>query len=273
MIASFYGYDAWQLPTSEPVWKERYDALFSYGRLFLVEGPAMGRRLSALGCPDVKIVVHRIGVDLEKLPFRAREFSGPLGIVMVGRFTEKKGLVDGLRACALARSAGADITVTIVGDAVANDRAGQQIGETLRTLAQSAELAGAVRFTGFIPTADTTTIVQSMDVLLCPSRHATTGDAEGGSPIVLTEAMASGLFCVGTRHCDIPEVIVDGETGMLSDEGDVAAMAEAISSAARRPSVTTAATRRGRQHIERHFCARSQLRALRQIYDTVAPES
>jgi colanic acid/amylovoran biosynthesis glycosyltransferase len=269
MVASFYGYDAWQLPAREPVWTDRYEGLFAFARFFLVEGPAMGRRLNVLGCPADKIIVQRISVDLAVLRFRLRNFTAPLGVIMVGRFTEKKGLPDGLRACGVARSRGADLRVTVVGDAIANDRAGQRIGEELRALAQSPELAGAVRFTGFLPTADTADLMESMDVLLCPSRHAVSGDAEGGSPVVLTEAMASGLFCVGTRHCDIPEVVIDGQTGILCDEGDAVAMADALLWAVRQPSLAAAATMRGRRHIEERFSSHNQLPALRSIYETV----
>src|SRR5690606_24335579 len=67
LVTSFYGYDAWMVPERELVWRERYRELFSAGALFLVEGPAMRERLCALGCPEEKIRVHRLGVDLDAL--------------------------------------------------------------------------------------------------------------------------------------------------------------------------------------------------------------
>jgi glycosyltransferase involved in cell wall biosynthesis len=54
-----------------------------------------------------------------------------------------------------------------------------------------------------------------------------TGDEEG-LPASIQEAMAHGLAVVSTRHAGIPEAVVEGETGLLVDEGDVVGMAAAI---------------------------------------------
>ena len=54
-----------------------------------------------------------------------------------------------------------------------------------------------------------------------------TGDEEG-LPAAIQEAMAYGLAVVSTRHAGIPEAVVDGETGLLVDEGDVEGMAQAF---------------------------------------------
>jgi colanic acid/amylovoran biosynthesis glycosyltransferase len=53
------------------------------------------------------------------------------------------------------------------------------------------------------------------------------GDMEG-LPVVMTEAMATGLPIVGTRHSGIPEAIRDGVNGRLVDERDVAGLAAAL---------------------------------------------
>jgi colanic acid/amylovoran biosynthesis glycosyltransferase len=54
-----------------------------------------------------------------------------------------------------------------------------------------------------------------------------TGDEEG-LPAAIQEAMAAGMAVVSTRHAGIPEAVIEGETGLLVDEGDVEAMAEAF---------------------------------------------
>ena len=56
---------------------------------------------------------------------------------------------------------------------------------------------------------------------------ASNGDTEG-FPVAIAEAMASALPVVATRHSGIPEGVVDGETGLLVAEGDVAAMGAAL---------------------------------------------
>src|SRR5262249_5908595 len=54
-----------------------------------------------------------------------------------------------------------------------------------------------------------------------------TGDEES-LPAAIQEAMAHGLAVVSTRHAGIPEAVIDGQTGLLVNEGDVEAMAEAF---------------------------------------------
>jgi colanic acid/amylovoran biosynthesis glycosyltransferase len=267
LVTSFYGYDAWRLPETKPFWRQRYEELFAAGNSFLVEGPAMRKRLMEIGCPEHKILIHRIGVDLTLLPYQPQTFSDGLRVIMVGRFVEKKGLVDGLQACALARSRGVKLSVTIVGDGT--DRIGQEIKEQLHAIANRPELSGAVQFTGFIPVEQTHVLLQRHNVFLCPSKHASNDDAEGGSPVVLTEAMALGLLCIGTRHCDIPEVIVDMRTGYLCNESDVEGMAHVLSSAAGVPERLVNLTCAGRRHVEQNFSLSTQLEKARMHYGSL----
>lgn len=266
LITSFYGADAWMLPQSEPIWLERYRELFNVGDAFLVEGPAMRERLVQLGCPAGKVRVQRLGVDLSALPFVPKTISQPLRIVMVGRFTEKKGLANGLRACLAARLRGVDLRVTVIGDTTDHDPAGFQIKQELLKLAQEPELSGRVEFTGFLPLEKSRETIRAHHVFLCPSRHAASGDAEGGSPVALTEAMALGLICIGTRHCDIPEVIVDGRTGYLCAEGDVTGMTEVLCRLIQNPSEAMKLTAQGRKHVEEHFSIETQLQRLSDAY-------
>jgi colanic acid/amylovoran biosynthesis glycosyltransferase len=272
LVTSFYGYDAWRLPQAEPVWLERYQKLFSTGDAFLVEGPAMRNRLIHLGCPPEKVRVHRIGVDIAAFPFIPKSISVPLQIIMVGRFVEKKGFTDGLRACLLSRSRGVNLRITVIGDASKGDNAGSQIKGELAKLASVPELSGRVEFTGFLPMDRTREIMRAHQIFLCPSKHASDGDAEGGSPVVLAEAMAAGLLCIGTSHCDIPEVIVDGKTGYLCTEGDTSKMAEILCQLADDSTGVKALVEQGRKHIEEHFSLQTQLQKLGQIYDSLASD-
>jgi colanic acid/amylovoran biosynthesis glycosyltransferase len=266
LVTSFYGFDAWILPRREPVWRERYRSLFAQGDAFFVEGSAMRQRLVDLGCPAAKVLVQRIGVDLNDLSFAEPSFAAGLRIALAGRFVEKKGLADGLRACALARTRGVDLRVTIIGDAPDDDPKGQQLKSELHALATGPELTGRVDFTGFIPRDELHKTLRTHNIFLCPSRHAADGDAEGGSPVVLTEAMALGLVCVGTRHCDIPEVIVDGQTGYLTDEGDRDALAETLARIDANPTGAVATARAARRHIEENFSLHKQLMQMHRRY-------
>jgi colanic acid/amylovoran biosynthesis glycosyltransferase len=62
-----------------------------------------------------------------------------------------------------------------------------------------------------------------------------TGDEEG-LPAAIQEAMANALAVVSTRHAGIPEAVLEGETGLLCDEGDVRGMAASLLAAPERAS-------------------------------------
>ena len=163
------------------------------------------------------------------------------------------------------------LSVTIVGDVPGADADGQKIKQELHALADRSGFAGCVRFTGFVPLHETRRLLSEHNVFMCPSKRAANGDAEGGSPVALTEAMASGLVCVGTRHCDIPEVILSDETGRLCDEGDVEAMADALTDLAGNDEDAARFTEAGRRHVAQNFSLPIQMAKLGDIYRSFLP--
>jgi colanic acid/amylovoran biosynthesis glycosyltransferase len=270
LITSFYGADAWTYPRQDPIWLERYGELFRRGDLFFVEGPAMRSRLVALGCPREKIRIHRIGVSVDGLPFRLRSFASPLRVIMLARFIEKKGLPDGLEACLRAIRDGVSLSVTLVGDAAEGDVIGRAIKEKLHELARQPSLTGRVTFRGLVPLRDARTLLEEHDIFLCPSKHSSDGDGEGGSPIALTEAMALGLLCIGTNHCDIPEIVRDGDTGLVCESGDVAAISHHLQKVATQPELARDLCLRGRRHVETEYSLMALAKERSQIYESLA---
>ena len=116
----------------------------------------------------------------------------------------------------------------------------------LESLAASLGLGARVSFAGWRSSAEVAGEMARADLLVAPSVTARDGDMEG-LPIVIVEAMATGLPIVGTRHSGIPEVVEDGVTGRLVDEGDAAALAEAlveVSDGGRRRTLAAAARAR-----------------------------
>ena len=107
-----------------------------------------------------------------------------------------------------------------------------------------------IHFVGELPPRELRDLLYEHHVLLQASVRATDGDAEGGLPVILLEAAASGLPLIGSRHCDIPEIVVDGQTGWLCAERDVAALTDAILSAARYPAQRLEFGRNARKQIE-----------------------
>ncbi len=263
LVTSFYGIDAWKVSSAR---QTALDQLFAHGAAFIAEGPVMAARLAAIGCPVARIHVCRIGVDIERLTYAPALPDRQLRVVMMARFVSKKGFADGLRACAEAVARGVDLVVTLIGDATPGDEAGAAIREELQELATRPQLAGRVTFAGFQNLAEARALLYRHDVFLVPSKHAPDGDAEGGAPVALTEAMAMGLLCLGSRHCDIPETIQDGITGYLADSADIDAFANLLRQVSRSPDRCENLRRAGRRRVEELFSRARQVETLRKVY-------
>jgi len=134
-----------------------------------------------------------------------------VGLVIVGRLTARKGhrlLLEALRR--LADELLPPWRLLIVGD-------GEE-EEALRAQSAAAGLEQRVAFLGH--REDARLIMAAADLLLLPSTLET-------QPLVLTEAMAAGRPVVAARIFGIPEIVSDGQTGVLVPPGDVEALATA----------------------------------------------
>jgi colanic acid/amylovoran biosynthesis glycosyltransferase len=108
-------------------------------------------------------------------------------------------------------------------------------------------------------------------LLLAPSVTASDGDVEGGAPVTLIEAQATGLPVVSTFHCDIPEVVVDGKTGLLAPERDVSELARHLLILDRHSERLSEMGAAGRRHVEANYNASRQGSKLAQRYRSLLP--
>ena len=96
------------------------------------------------------------------------------------------------------------------------------------------------------------------------SKVAPDGDSEG-SPVAVMEAQLSGLPVVATRHAGIPEVVLENQTGLLVDEGDESAMAQAMSLLLLDPDLASRLGDGGRRRIKERFTIEHHLRQVEQL--------
>lgn len=259
LVTSFYGRDMYFHRSGEAGLRRRYRSLFARGRAFIAEGPAARLQLIQIGCPPDRIHIHRLGVDLSAIEFHPRPSNrvDPVRVLMAARFVEKKGLPYGVEAfCRVAREE-PRLRLTIAGDA-GDSPAELEIRERLRELVEQGQMADRVQFVGFVTRASLHALAREHHLFLHPSVHAADGDAEGGHPVVLTEMAAAGMPIIATRHCDIPEVVIDGETGWLCAERSVEGIAAALREAVRRPESITARGWRARRLVESKYDLRHQ---------------
>lgn len=265
-VVTFYGADMSHLPQTNPVWRRRYSHMFPLVDRVLCEGPHMLNRVEALGCPKEKLALHRLGVDLEMLPFRLRQWrkEQPFRVLIASSFKEKKGIPYALRALATLPGH-VDLRLTIIGDSDGSSRSSAEKSHILRVLAETG-LSSRTRLLGFLPHQEMITESYSHHLYIAPSVTAEDGDSEGGAPVSLIEMAATGLVVLASRHADLPDIVLDQETGLLADERDVTALRGQLHWLVRHPDQWPRLASAARKRIDAHFNAKTQGLRLAQIY-------
>jgi glycosyltransferase involved in cell wall biosynthesis len=181
----------------------------------------LGRRAVALGASPGRVRVVPYGVDPQAFsPGKGAGVRGELGIpggdllvLAVGRLVEKKGFRYLLEAAAGLGG----LALVLAGD-----------GDLRDDLGRLAERNGVqVRFVGRLSRERVAELVGAADVVAVPSVVDQAGNVDG-LPNALLEAMAAGKAVVGSRVAGIPDVVVDGTSGVLVPPGDVAALRGAL---------------------------------------------
>jgi glycosyltransferase involved in cell wall biosynthesis len=97
--------------------------------------------------------------------------------------------------------------------------------------------------------------------------------AEGkreGIPVVIMEAMASGLPVISSQLSGIPELVDDGRTGILVAPGDAEALAEALQKLHTNPALCFSMGQAGREKVLREFNMKINVAALAALFDNTA---
>lgn len=199
-----------------------------------------------------KIAVTIInGVDLKDFDLSIskrmirEELSIPSGAQVVGmtsRLGWDKGHLTLLEAAARLKDRFPDIWVLIVGGNVFEEDA--WIPGFLKKKAQEFDIAHRVVFTGF--RRDVFKLYAGMDIFVLGT------DAEPCGRVIF-EAMAMAKPVVGTNNGGTPEIVVDGETGLLYGYGDAQGLADKIACLFDAPTLIRKMGHAGRKRIEEKF--------------------
>ena len=266
LFVTFHGGDATKqthkrrrlLPS---IYQRRLVQMHDYVSAYLCVSNFVAERLEAQGFPSSKLYTHYIGVPLLKMTMpRVRTANAPL--LFVGRFVEKKGIDTLLGAMRLVAVSNPAIRLEIAGS-----------GPLERQLrAQAADLS-CVTFLGWQTPDQLVSRLATCSAMVVPSQQATNGDCEG-LPTVVLEAVRAGVPVVATRHAGIPEIIIDGETGLLVSERDQAALAAAILRHYNMGDTAQKLVCAGQKRLRADFDAARQSRRLQQILlDVVVGDS
>ena len=265
-VVSFYGYDYEKALHDHPEFRKQYQALFRLADAFICEGPHGAGVLREMGCPKEKVHVVPLGVEVEQIPFYKREKrAGELKLVQVASFTEKKGHIYTVKAFAAALKDCPNMSLTLVGD---ERRPGvkQQVLDYIK----KEKLGQKVTVLDWVDYDHLHEFLEPFHVFIHPSCYASDRDCEGGAPVILLEAQATGMPVISTTHCDIPNIVKDDETGILCPEKEVERLAEAIAYFYGLPGEEYQEWGiRARRWVEERFEMAAQGRRLSKVYSTL----
>lgn len=201
------------------------------------------------GAPESRTCVILNGVDTGRFEVARQPHEG-LRIGTVGRIERQKNLGAFLDAAGLVLVERPDAVFEIVGEG--------SLRETFVREAERRGLAASVTLPG--TRSDVPVFFAGLD------QFWLTSDWEG-TPNVVLEALAAGLPVIATRVGGTPEVVDDGETGVLVEAGDSSAIARASLELAADPERAAAMGRRAAQAARERFSIAAMVEATTRVYE------
>ncbi len=216
------------------------------------------------GAPADKIAVVHYGIDFawlsdDDIEAARHHLRAALGVGadalllgMVCRLVEQKGIPYALEALRRLRAQYPQAHLVIAGD-------GEKAAE-LRRLASALGIADRVHWLGW--RSDAADLMAAFDVLLVPSLWE-------GFGLVLLEAMSRRVPVIASRVSAIPEVIVDGESGILIAPRDVDALTQAIARLLNDRALRKYMGLLGAARLEEHFSVERMISGTLAVYEQV----
>jgi glycosyltransferase involved in cell wall biosynthesis len=219
-----------------------------FHRRFYLEHGARPEQLHVVYC----------GIDVSDFSFRRKPRTGPPRIVSVGRLVEKKGFGPLIEACKILSERGVDYTCEIAGDGPLEGALRRQVAE--------AKLEGRVTVGGkALLQEELPAFLAAADIFAQPCVWSKDNDVDG-TPRTLMEAMAVGLPSVSTRLAGIPDIIEDGDSGLLVEPNDAVGLADALERLIKDAAYAERIAEGGRAQIEQKFEINSCLEPLAALF-------
>jgi len=258
---SAHAKDIW----TTPEWEKR-EKLASCEWLVTCTGLNREHLVTLAPGADVELVYH--GLDESRFPraLAARsvhdgsDARAPVVILSVARLVEKKGTDALLEALArLPR----ELHWKLV------HAGGGPLAEAMQRRARALGIAERIEWRGALTQDRLLVEYRAADLFALACRVARDGDRDG-LPNVLAEAQSQGLACVATRVSAIPELVRDGVSGLLVEENDFAALAQALEALIRDPARRRALGAAGQGRVRDEFAFDANLELLARRFGLAA---
>lgn len=183
-------------------------------------------------------------------------------IGLVGRISPWKGQHIFIQAAAAIIKKHPEANFQIIGSALFDET---DYEDSLHKLCRDLRITNNIEFVGFVN--NVSAWIANMDILVHAS---TTGEPYGQ---VIIQGMAAGKPVVATNGGGVPEIVVEGITGLLVPMGEVGPMADAIEYILDHPSMAATMGSQGRERVLEHFTIQRTARMVEDVYEQVLHHS
>ncbi|MFZ5994958.1 MAG: glycosyltransferase [Thermodesulfobacteriota bacterium] len=259
LVVTFHGFDIMTVPGSRQRMSDLEQLIFRKADKLIFVSNFLKDQAIALGCPAEKAAVNYLGAPVPGSIVKSNH-RDDLQAICIARFVPCKGHRFLLEAVKRAIDKGLSIKLDLIGDGLLRDRILWDI--------ERLGLKGSVNCLGTMSQDGVYERLLAADLYIQPSVTSADGQTEALG-ISIAEGMASGLPVIATRTGGIPELVVDGVTGILVDEYDTEAMANAIVKLSKDAAMRNQMGNEARNRIIRHFSVEDGASSLEKIYESV----
>lgn len=259
LVVHFHGYDAYDQRILRK-YQNIYQELFREASAIIVVSQDMKQQLLQLGATPEKLYYNPYGVDLS-LFRQAKPAQNPPHFIAVGRFVDKKAPHFTIKAFNEVAKQYPEARLYMVGNGF--------LLKKCQRLVKSLKLSQQVEFLGACSHEQVALKMQQARAFVQHSIRTKYGDSEG-TPVAVLEASASALPIIATRHAGIKDVVIEKETGLLCEEGEVKAMARNMLKVIQSPQLAQQLGKAGRERIKKYFSLETSIKNLWEILTSVA---
>jgi len=264
LFVHFHGFDAtFDLRSHTQPEKKSFDDDYpkrlkdlSQIAVFIANSKFTKNALVSAGINPDRIVVKYLGVPLPE-NIRIHKKTDDIQIFQLGRLIDFKSPDRTIKAFELARMKGLNGQLIIAGDG--------PLRTTCELLRERSPYKDSIDFLGFVSWQEAQQLLLKSDIYTQHNIYGEISHQSEALGVSVLEAMSYALPVVGTRHGGVVETVVDGETGILNDPGDVEAQANAFLRLADDPLLRKKMGNAGRERVAKQFSLEKEAKELKRI--------
>lgn len=259
LIVHFHGFDASIQNVIEQ--NDSYKRVFDAASFIIVVSKKMYQNLLKIGCPESKLVYNVYGPNEKFIELKPK--FNKLQFISIGRFVDKKAPYYNILSFKKVLEKYPEAKLIMAGE-----------GELLNTCKRLVIYYGIqknVEFPGVISAKKYRDYLSESLAMVQHSITSDNGDSEG-TPVGILEASAAGLPVLSTNHAGIPDVIINGVTGLLVEEHDVTSMAKNMIKLLENPETAKKMGAQGKINIKENFTLRRHIDTLDDLIEYIFVE-